>query len=387
MNTKKYLYYAGVFAVGIVLVLNYMKFITYYKELSSTDDNLIYVYTDSGLPGGLVEECHKYQIDCELWNIEKEENLCEEELTHTAEGYVICAENGILKELYLNGGGLSCVISSELAYVLFGTEDVIGKKIEYRGKRYNIKRLIQDKMPLVFLNEEGTQLENKDESDENRIEDENKDELDENHKKSRESNMSIAMVRGMEALNYREIENLFSDCDYIIDVNLLKWIVYIITFFCFFCIMAFCLCQNKKWRNKKWFCFAVVLVWILLLKIYIYSDIVDFPVRSLPGKWSDIEGWGKLGEEILNQISSIIHVKEYPMICKYYEGVRKSIFYSFLSLILVYLFFRSLSGIRHVWAVHTALTIMAFVIYIYCSDQDTKMLIYFLPCLCVALSD
>lgn len=385
MKNSKYLRYMVAFAVGIALILNYMRFISYYKELSNIDDNFIYTYTDSDLPEGIVEECNKYQIDCEIWNIGKVEELCGEGLTHTAVGYVIYAENGILKELYLSRGELSCVISSELAYLLFGTENIIGEKIEYRGKLYEVKKLIQDRMPIVFLNKESTQLEdkNKDYSDENGvkiIEDENEDYSKKNKENILESKISLAMVRGIEALGYHEIENLFLDSDFIIDVNLLKWIVYIIIFFCFFCIMAFCFCQNKKWGSKKWFYFVVMFIWFLYVRIFIFASIEDFPVWSLPGKWSDLEGWGKLGEEVLKQISYVIHFKDYPIICEYYEGVIKSIFYLFLSLILVYLFFKSSLCLKYFWAVHIVIAIIAFVVYVYCSDKDMKMLIYFVPC-------
>ena len=145
MKNNQRLRYMVAFSFGIALILNYMRFISYYKELSNIDENFTYIYTDSVLSEGIVEECNKYQIDCEIWNIGKEEELCGKGLTHTAVGYVICAENGILKELYLNRGELSCVISSELAYLLFGTENIIGEKIEYRGKLYEVKKLIKNK--------------------------------------------------------------------------------------------------------------------------------------------------------------------------------------------------------------------------------------------------
>ena len=408
MKNNQRLRYMVAFSFGIALILNYMRFISYYKELSNIDENFTYIYTDSVLSKGIVEECNKYQIDCEIWNIGKEEELCGKGLTHTAVGYVICAENGILKELYLNRGELSCVISSELAYLLFGTENIIGEKIEYRGKLYEVKKLIKNKMPIVFLNEESTQLkgENKDYPDENGVKIiENEDYSKNNKENILESKISLAMVKGIEALSYHEIENLFMDSDFIIDVNLLKWIVYIIIFFCFFCIMGFCFCQNKKWDSKpsscsacrpagrmaihameargfhsKWFYVVVMLIWFLYVRIFIFASIEDFPVWSLPGKWSDLEGWGKLGEEVLKQISYIIHFKDYPIIYTYYQGVIKSIFYLFLSLILVYLFFKSSLRLKYFWAVHIVITIIAFIVYVYCSDKDMKMLIYFVPC-------
>ena len=254
MNTRKYLYGAGVFALGMLLLLNYIRFISYYKGSSDTGENFIYIYTDSQLPPGIVEECHKSQIGCEVWKIGNVEELC--------------------------------AVSSQPAYSVFGTENMIGE-------------------------------------------------------------ISIAMVRGTGVFSYREMEHLFLDRDFIIDVNLLKWIMYIIIFGGFFCIMVLCLCHNKKWGNKKWLYFVILLIWSLYIKIFISASIEDFPVWSLPGKWSDIEGWRKLGGEVLKQISCIIHFKDYPIICRYYEGVIKSIFYLFLSLILMHLFFKSLLRLRH----------------------------------------
>lgn len=385
MKNSEYLRYIVVSAVGIALILTYLQFILCYKELNNMDGNFIYAYTDSELPEGIVEECHKYQIDCEIWNICKEEELCGEGLTHTANGCVICVENGILKELYLNRGELSCVVSSELAYLLFGTQNVIGEKVEYRGNLYEVKKLVQDRIPIVFLNEESIPLEDEnkaypDESDVKIIEDRNEDYLKKNKENFLESKTSMAMVKGIEALGYQETESLFLDSDFIMDINLLKWIVYGIIFFCFLCITVFCLFQNKKWGNKKWVYFVVMLIWLLYVRIFIFANIEDFPVWSLPGKWSDIEGWGKLGEDVLKQISYVIHFKDYPIICKYYEGLIKSILYLLLSLIMVYLFFKSSLCLRHFWAVHMAVVIIAFGVYIYCSNKDIKALIYFLPC-------
>ena len=132
--------------------------------------------------------------------------------------------------------------------------------------------------------------------------------------------------------------------------------------------------------HSKWFYVVVMLIWFLYVRIFIFASIEDFPVWSLPGKWSDLEGWGKLGEEVLKQISYIIHFKDYPIIYTYYQGVINSIFYLFLSLILVYLFFKSSLRLKYFWAVHIVITIIAFIVYVYCSDKDMKMLIYFVPC-------
>lgn len=385
MINGEYLRYMVVFAVGIALILNYRNFILYYKELCNIDVNFMYIYTDSELPQGIVEECHKYQRDCEIWNIGKEEQLCGEGLTHTVDGYVICVENSILKELYLDQGELSCVVSSELANLLFGTEDIIGEKIEYQGKLYEVKKLIHDKMPMVFLNKERTQLEEEnksvpDENDVKMIEDENGDCSKNSKEKILDNKISLIMVKGTGALGYHETENLFLDSDVIINVNLLKWIVYGIIFFCFFCIVIFCLSQNTKWSNKKWFRFVVLLIWFLYIRIFIFVNIEDFPVWSLPGTWSDMEGWRKLAEEVLKQISCVIHFKDYPIIYKYYEGIIKSIFYLLLTLILVYLFFKSSLRLRHFWSIHIAMTIIAFGVSIDCFDQNLKALLYFFPC-------
>lgn len=237
MKTSKYLCYVGVLVIGMALILNYMRFYVCYKELSNTDDSFIYIYTDSDLSEEIVEECQKYQIDCEIWKTGEDEN-------------------------------------------------------------------------------EDSSIKNKENILENKI--------------------SIAMVKGIEALDYHETENLFLDSDFIIDVNLLKWMVYIIIFSAFFCIMVFYFCQNKKCGNTKWFYVVVMPICFLYVRIFIFVDIEDFPVWSLPEKWSDLEGWGKLGEEVLKQISYIIFFKDYPIICKYYEGVIKSIFYLILSLISLF---------------------------------------------------
>ncbi|MCI8494797.1 MAG: hypothetical protein HFI74_03845 [Lachnospiraceae bacterium] len=217
MKNGEYLRYMVVFIVGIALILNYRNFILDYKELCNIDVNFMYIYTDSELPQGIVEECHKYQRDCEIWNIGIEEQLCGEGLTHTVDGYVNSVENSILKQLYLDQGELSCVVSSELANLMFGTENIIGEKIEYQGKLYEVKKLIHDKMPIIFLNKESTQLEveNKgvpDENDVKMIEDENGDYSKKSKEKILDNKISMTMVKGTGALGYHETCGLGRCC-------------------------------------------------------------------------------------------------------------------------------------------------------------------------------
>lgn len=233
MKCSKYLRYMAVFAVGIALMLNYMGFILNYKELSGMDENFIYIYTDSELPEEIVEECHKYQMDCEIWSIS-----------------------------------------------------------------------------------------------------------DDRLKNGKENRISIAMVKGVEALGYREAENLFLGSDFMIDVNLLKWVVYSIIFFCFFCVMVICFCQNKKFGDKKCFYFVVMPVWFLYVRGFLFAGKGSFPVWALPEKWSDMEGWGILREEVLEQLSYVIYFRDCPIVCKCYEGIIKSIIYLLLSLLSAYLFFK-----------------------------------------------
>lgn len=240
----KYVRVVWLAVVGIFLTVTYMKFISCYKTLNDMDGNFLYIYTDSEISQDILEECHKYQTGCEIWNTGKADALQTEEMTHA-----------------------------------------------------------------------------------NRI----------------EGNIAIAEVQGIKALNYHEIETLFQDRDVTIDVNLLKWFVSMISFCCLFCIMVCYICRNKKWVGKKWFYILAVFLSFLYLKKIIFSKIADFPVWALPGKWSDLEGWGILGKEIHKQILCMVYFKEYPIVCAYYEGVSKTIFYLFLLLSTSVLFYAIMS--------------------------------------------
>ena len=139
--------------------------------------------------------------------------------------------------------------------------------------------------------------------------------------------MAVSIVRGMKTLDYRKTEHLFQNSDVRIDIVLLKWLVYLIASFLFLGILALFFAYSKKFRKTRWTYFFGLSLFLCYMKLEIFADTARFPVWALPGKWSDLEGFGALWENLLAQLSAISHFRDYPILCRYYQGLAGCPFY------------------------------------------------------------
>ncbi|MCI9173322.1 MAG: hypothetical protein HFH49_00055 [Lachnospiraceae bacterium] len=131
------------------------------------------------------------------------------------------------------------------------------------------------------------------------------------------------LVYGMEALDAQRIKTIFSGSDEKIDVNLLKWLAASAACVCFLGLLLSVFCCYEKQGCAKWVYGVTVLVWAFCIKCCIFEGLPEFPVWSLPGRWSDFEGWGAFAGEMGEQISCIIRFWDDTAVLRYYECIFK----------------------------------------------------------------
>ncbi len=269
MTIRQYFKYLGLFVIGIILMISFIKFSICFKEMEHVKEDFTYIYRTPFPVTELREKCKKNQIICQITS--------------------------------------------------------------YEENRDNVQKEI----------------------------------------------LSIVKISDMKILNYHKIENLFLDSDIRIDVNLFKWIVYIFVGIFFLGIIIFCLCQSpKSWKH-----IIVIFFWLLYIKLFVFTTTKQFPIWSLPGKWSDLEGWGNLWKAIQRQITYIIYFKDNPIINNYYQYFINGICYLFLILILFYLFLKTSLKVKNSQWLYIGITVITFLWYINYGVLDLKMVIYFFPCI------
>lgn len=153
--------------------------------------------------------------------------------------------------------------------------------------------------------------------------------------------MAISTVRGMKTLDYRKTEHLFQNSDVRIDIILLKWLVYLIVFLFSLGILALFFAYSQKICKARWTCFFCLSLFLCYMKLGIFADTARFPVWALPGKWSDLEGFGALWENLLAQLSAISHFRDYPILCRYYQGLAGCPFYLVLCFLSFWAFLKN----------------------------------------------
>ncbi len=151
--------------------------------------------------------------------------------------------------------------------------------------------------------------------------------------------MALAILKGIGVFNCQETEYIFLDSEIRIDLNLLKWMVCSIMSVCCFGMAVFDLSRGSMGKNKSISMLLAAFHCTFYIKLLQYGSL-EVPVRSLPGAWSDAEGWRELGEGVLKQMSCLIQYKNYPVICRYYEGIINSMFYLCFSFALSAILFK-----------------------------------------------
>jgi hypothetical protein len=135
------------------------------------------------------------------------------------------------------------------------------------------------------------------------------------------------LVGGIEAMDYGRVESLFSDSDVRIDVSLLKWMTAILVLGCFALLLLLVFYCYEKWGCKKWVYGVTFLFWAMYVKYAVFDGMPEFPLWSLPGRWSDFEGWGEFWQEVENQLCCIIRFWDHSVVSGYCECMGKSVGY------------------------------------------------------------
>lgn len=151
--------------------------------------------------------------------------------------------------------------------------------------------------------------------------------------------LSIVTIQSCHSRNFQETESLFSGYDEKIDVNLLKWMAYVITALFFTGMALFFLLKLKKSSphfRAGWPFLLCLLVYLGFLKMELFSETAEFPLWVLPGTWSDLEGWGTLWKNMGLQFEIIFRFRDCPVLINYYQNLTGC--FSFLALCLLALF-------------------------------------------------
>lgn len=109
-----------------------------------------------------------------------------------------------------------------------------------------------------------------------------------------------------------------------VDINLLKWMVYIISFLFFTGMMLFFFTKFKKSPpsvQNPWLYGICLLLFLEFIKMELFAEAADFPRWLLPGAWSDLEGWGILWDTMGTQLETIFRYRECPVLINYYQNL------------------------------------------------------------------
>ncbi len=320
--------------------------------MESREENLAYLYYKTPVAEHpLAETARQQGIEYEIWTIE-EGDLQAHGLQHTASGHIAQIKGNAITTLRQDFGNQSCAVSSTLASSLFGSRQVIGKQMLYHGKPYTIMQVIPNHMPILFLGQNILAPRSQTQADsalepqtapasepktkaDSALEpqtapaSEPKTKADSALGSASWKTLSIATVHNMQALDYKKTESLFQNSDAKIDINLLKWTVYLIVFLLFLGRMASFSTYIKK-PLAKW---AFLLLSLCFFKVALFPGLTGFPTWSLPGAWSNLEGWGALWETVFRQAIVILQFQDYPIVHNYFQALLSCPLYLIASLL------------------------------------------------------
>ncbi|HIU74985.1 MAG TPA: ABC transporter permease [Candidatus Pelethocola excrementipullorum] len=295
---KGFLKYVIIVLAVIFFFVSFSKSIYQFKELKYLEENITYIYNKTESFEAHTDQMQTLPINCEIWGISQNVEIQPARPGHSVKGYVVYAAGNRILDMYLGMDKSACVLSSQLAISLFGTKNVTGEKILYEGEEYIVKGVITEVNHILFLNPP-----------------------DRDEKLSQVNN-GIAMVREIGMLNYMSAENLFQDRDEKIDVDFMKWIIQLIMYIYLTWILLLIIKLIRFYGKKQWSYTigAAAILWMLFFKIFVFQTYA-FPIRILPVKWSDFEGWGEVIDSVYRYFSNIIRYKDLPVITGYYQGI------------------------------------------------------------------
>ncbi len=337
------------------------------KELGTIEETSAYLfYQDPSLAQGLAKDCQAQGIGCETWFIRKGEGLQAEGLSHVSDGYIVQAEGGRLGGMLLHAAeppdcagqrlqerpqgpvrlatgpdyagqplqerpqgsvrlaagpdcsaaGPACMVSTQLARALFGSEGAAGKKVFCQGISYTIRDTIPYEMPILFLGGNTCP----EQSGQARIRSPIPS-VSQNvptfHTEDGHHSLAITMVQGNESLDYHRTDNLVTGSDAKLDFPLIKWAAYLAVSLCSFGFLI--LLFTRENCMPKCISALCVLLWICYVKLRLFSSVGVFPFWALPGSWADLDGWGSLWDSIGAQFAAVSQFREYPILHRYFQ--------------------------------------------------------------------
>lgn len=307
-------------AYGILLLavcLGFFYMIYQWKELNCFSHQSGLRYETGMLSGAQIEEYNKKQresaekqessenvksvgqMEITAWKMEWGQEIYQPQMQQRVEGNVIKVYGNMARVFPFSmkyGGftfqedGNGCVISSGLAWKLFGAEDVVGNVIQYEEKEYQVRGVLDSEESIFAL-----------------------------YQTKKEEMMPYVEVWSSEvppATRMEEIKSslgLFQEgymfhgsfyCSIArILVALPFWIIFFFLFRCFFKW-----CRSAEGKYAKWYGLVGKILMVLGIAIGIrYS--ISFTRDFVPAQWSDFSFWSGKWKEIVDGIKGR---KEFP---------------------------------------------------------------------------
>ena len=210
-----------------------------------------------------------------------------------------------------------CLIDSETAYTLFGSDNVIGKEIVYGERKLTIRGLHKGNTLTIVVEAMP--------DSQDRIDGIAVDLSDENPE-------TLRLLSNKYGISDEGVDNRGY-------YNFARFSMMILPLI----ILIFILVKMIKEirNNKRKPVLAVIYLLITALLAFIFVKItklsITIPVDMLPNKWSDFDFWTNLYKEKKELFREFLYMKKYSIDIYYIELMLKSVFFSVLTIILFFI--------------------------------------------------
>lgn len=239
--------------------------------------------------------------DITLWNLKEQISVTAEDL-FSADGFILIEGYGNLEKIIpgrrftgvypAKSDTDGCAVSDTGAKALFGSSDVLGKKLNILGREYIIRGIVQNKKPMVWIQNPKAVFPYA--------------EMTFQRQTAASEAEEWLMQQG-----YREPEVMLAGCDYsafnFLFITLPPWV---------FCIYLYLSMKTKIKRvSNKYAGYAVHFLWCAGLGILIFAGIrlsFRFSLDYIPTKWSDFSFYGEKTKELVKTAGSIAEFKPLP---------------------------------------------------------------------------
>ena len=210
-----------------------------------------------------------------------------------------------------------CLIDSDTAYKLFGSENVVGKEIIYGDRKLIVRGLHNGNTLTVVL---------------------------ESMPDSNEPVDGIAVdLSNNESETMRLLSNKYGISDEGVDnrsyYNFSRFIMMILPIIILILVLVKIVKEIVKVKRKPVLSLIYFVIGVLLVFIFVKITNIKFtiPVDMLPNKWSDFDFWVNLYKEKTELFKKFLYMKKYSLDIYYIEIMAKSIFFSILTIILFFI--------------------------------------------------